>query len=112
MRRTGDGVLVVHHDSDVAGARADRRNAARPVREVRPNLTTLADALAELSGLLVNVEVKCLPWEPDADGDGTVMRATVDAIRAPTKPAAIVSSFFIGAVDTCRALAPRSRRRG
>ena len=25
--------------------------------------------------MVVNAEVKCLPWEPDADRDGSVMRA-------------------------------------
>jgi glycerophosphoryl diester phosphodiesterase len=58
----------------------------------------------------VNAEVKCLPWEPDADRDGSVMRATLDAIVAfaATAPGGsfVISSFDIAAVDRARAYAP------
>jgi glycerophosphoryl diester phosphodiesterase len=56
--------------------------------------------------LLVNVEIKCLPWEPDADGaDRPVVHAAAAAVRAHA-PDAIVSSFDLDAVDACRAFAP------
>src|SRR5436190_11556423 len=82
VRRSGDGVLVVHHDPDI---RDVGRIASLPLAELRaarPQLATLEEALAACRGLVVNAEVKCLPWEPDVDTDGSVMRATIDAVRA------------------------------
>jgi glycerophosphoryl diester phosphodiesterase len=106
VRRTADGVLVVHHDPDAAGIGllADAGFAA--VRAARPDLPTLAEALAQCAGLLVNVEIKCLPWEPDADGpERRVLRAVIEQVRAAMTEV-VISSFELDAVDACRALAP------
>ena len=58
----------------------------------------------------MNAEVKCLPWEPDADRDGSVMRATLDLISsrdtAVDGGSFVVSSFYLGAVDLARAYTP------
>jgi glycerophosphoryl diester phosphodiesterase len=112
VRRSADGVLVVHHDPDVNGAGPIAQASLAELRAAHPDLATLDDALTACVGLLVNVEVKCLPWEPDADKDGSVMRATLDMIDAhtPTTTAAggsfVVSSFYLGAVDLVRSYAP------
>ncbi len=83
VRRTADDVLVVHHDPEVKGFGIDRRRARSPrCARPGPRSPTLAEALAACRGLLVNAEIKCLPWEPDADTDGSVMRCDVDAIVA------------------------------
>ena len=62
VHRTADGVLVVHHDAAVAGvgllADAPVRRDPRPRC---PTVPTLAEALDACAGLLVNVEIKCLP---------------------------------------------------
>jgi glycerophosphoryl diester phosphodiesterase len=56
--------------------------------------------------LIVNVEIKCLPWEPDADDDKrTVLHAVLDVLGARNDEV-IVSSFDLGAVDACRVAAP------
>jgi len=60
--------------------------------------------------MVVNVEIKCLPWEPDPDTpDHTVVRAVAERLRTgellPVSDV-IVSSFDLDAVDACRALAP------
>src|SRR3954471_509687 len=106
VRRTADGVLVVHHDPDAPaiGLLADAEFAN--VRAARPDIPTLAEALAQCEGLLVNVEVKCLPWEPDSDlPDRPVLRAVIEHVRA-SSTAVVISSFELDAVDACRALAP------
>ena len=72
----------MHHDPDVAGVGPIAQMPFAELRAARPDVATLDEALAACRGLLVNVEVKCLPWEPDADRDGSVMRATLDAIVA------------------------------
>lgn len=107
VRRTADDVLVVHHDSAVEGFGVLREHEHRALVEQHPDVPTLADVLEELRGLLVNLEVKCLPWEPDPDPDHSVVRATVDLVRARgLGESVIVSSFDLGAVDAVRAYAP------
>ena len=106
VRRTADDALVLSHDPDVEGLGLVRGVEFARLRTERPDVPTLAEALDELRGLLVNVEIKCLPWEPDADDeDRSVVRAVIDAIRDANADV-IVSSFDLGSVDACRELAP------
>src|SRR4051794_18219830 len=109
VRRSADEVLVVHHDPHLPGADPHLSGAdpdlhsAGPIaraslselRTAQPDLATLDDALTACAGLVVNVEVKCLPWEPDADKDGSVMRATLDTIAAHTATAAATGGSFV-----------------
>jgi glycerophosphoryl diester phosphodiesterase len=106
VRRTADGVPVVHHDPDAAGIGLLADAEFPSVRAARPDLPTLAEALTQCAGLLVNIEIKCLPWEPDADGpERRVLRAVIEQVRAGTTEV-VISSFELDAIDACRALAP------
>jgi glycerophosphoryl diester phosphodiesterase len=107
-RRTADGRLVVHHDPHVDGFGLIFAEPFAALRAARPKIPTLAEALEECAGMIVNVEIKCLAWEPDADTpDREVVHAVVDLLRATTAPVdLIVSSFDLGAIDACRAFAP------
>src|SRR6476646_5761786 len=111
VRRSADGVLTVHHDPDVAGVGHIAQTTIADLRAAQPDIATLDEALAACRGLLVNAEVKCLPWEPDADRDGSVMRAALDAIDAFAAGAPdtsfVISSFSIDAVDLAREYAPQ-----
>jgi glycerophosphoryl diester phosphodiesterase len=99
VRRTADDVLVLSHDP------LDPQPFAT-LRAARPDVPTLAGALDALRGLIVNVEIKCLPWEPDADTtDHRVVRAVVDTIRAHDVDT-IISSFDLASVDAAREFAP------
>jgi glycerophosphoryl diester phosphodiesterase len=105
-RRTSDDVLVVHHDPDVDGAGHMIGMTFTALRAAHPEIPTLEEALAACTGMLVNVEIKCLPWEPDPDTDDrAVVRAVVDEMRRHALEY-VVSSFDLGAVDACRAIAP------
>ena len=104
-RRTADGVLVVHHDPQVDRVGLIAEATYARLHETAPHVPTLVDALGACAGLVVNVEVKCLPWEPDADTDRSVLRSVVDVVRERV-PDAVVSSFDLGAVDASRAYAP------
>ena len=110
VRRTLDGVLLVHHDPAIAGVGAIGTITFADIRTAVPAVPTLDEALDALRGLVVNVEVKCLPWEPDADVDGSVMRATLDVISAYVRDAntgmIVVSSFSLAAVDLAREYEP------
>jgi glycerophosphoryl diester phosphodiesterase len=104
VRRTADQVAVIHHDPEVEGYGLI---AARPFTELRaeqPDLPTLAEALDVLGGLLVNIEVKCLPWEPDADPDGEVMETVAELVaERGLIGSVVVSSFDLGALGSLRA---------
>jgi glycerophosphoryl diester phosphodiesterase len=108
VRRSADGVLIVHHDAiaDPVGPLVEQPFAA--IRAARPAIPTLAEALDACAGMLVNVEVKCLPWEADADPEQVVARAAVDLIRERDAHV-VVSSFDLGTVDAVRAYAPELR---
>jgi glycerophosphoryl diester phosphodiesterase len=104
VRRTADLVAVIHHDPEVEGYGLI---AARPFAELRaeqPDVPTLPEALEALAGLLVNIEVKCLPWEPDADPDGEVMEMVAEIVAARGLiDSVVVSSFDLGALGSLRA---------
>lgn len=99
-RHTADGVVVVHHDPEVEGVGLLRDADFARLRAARPDIPTLAEALAETAGLVVNVEMKRLPWEPDADPDHRLVDDVV-ALVAPYRTEVVISSFDLGAVDAC-----------
>ena len=67
VRRTADERLVVHHDPHVDGFGLIVEHPFAELRAAHPEIPTLAEALDACAGMIVNVEIKCLPWEPDAD---------------------------------------------
>jgi glycerophosphoryl diester phosphodiesterase len=106
VRRAADSTLVVHHDSGIDGFGLLVDHDFDAIRAAHPEIPTLREALDECAGMLVNVEIKCLPWEPDSDTPTReVARATVDLVRE-LGANVIISSFDLGAVDAVRALAP------
>jgi glycerophosphoryl diester phosphodiesterase len=105
VRRTLDGVLVVHHDPHVPDVGLLSGLDFDALRTLAPFVPTLEEALRACDGMLVNVEVKCLPWEPDADHGGVVAKAAADVIRA-CEARTVMSSFHIAAIDTVRNYAP------
>ncbi len=107
-RRTRDDVLVVHHDAEIAGFGLLRAHDLAAVRASFPEVATLVDALDECTGMVVNVEIKCLPWDPDPDSaDHAVVRAVAELIAGRADRAnVIVSSFSLDAVDAARSFRP------
>jgi len=110
VRRTADHELVVHHDPNVADFGLIIDEPFQKLRTARPEIPTLREALEACAGMIVNVEIKCLPWEPDPDTpDREVVRAVIALLRAeafvPLRDI-IISSFDLGAIDASRDLAP------
>ncbi|HET9600676.1 MAG TPA: glycerophosphodiester phosphodiesterase, partial [Acidimicrobiales bacterium] len=64
VRRSADGVLVVHHNADLADGRAVASTASR---ELPGTVPALDEALAACEGMTVNVEIKNDPDEPGFD---------------------------------------------
>ncbi len=103
VRRSADGVLVVHHDP----VRDGRPIAATPRAELPGDVAELPDALRAAAPLPVNVEVKNLQ-EPDGsyDPSGEFARAVVAAVEGtPGRGPVFYSSFDLA---TCRDLARAS----
>jgi glycerophosphoryl diester phosphodiesterase len=103
VRRTEDGVLVVHHDASVNDGRVI---ASTPWRELPAHVPTLGDALDACTGVWVNIEIKNDPAEPDFDPDD---RAAVDVLAALAERGPgrwLLSSFRLRTIDRCRALDP------
>jgi glycerophosphoryl diester phosphodiesterase len=110
-RRSADGWIVVHHDPVVVGFGLIAEHAFTALRAAHPEIPTLVEALEACAGMIVNVEIKCLPWEPDADTERAAVRAVGEIVRGAARPGApgsefIVSSFDLGAVDASLAFAP------
>jgi len=107
VRRTRDDALVLCHDPGPAGGPVLATIDLADVRADFPAIPTLTEALDECAGLLVNVEIKNLPWEPDFDPDERVATAVVDLLRARAgTDRVLVSSFHLPTVDHVRAGAP------
>ncbi|HEX3541752.1 MAG TPA: glycerophosphodiester phosphodiesterase [Acidimicrobiales bacterium] len=104
VRRTADGVLVVHHDADLPG-----RGPIVSLRlsELPPSVPQLDAALDACGDLVVNIEVKALPGEADYDptyGLGRlVARFVADRGIAGR---VVVSSFDLSALDAALAVEP------
>lgn len=107
VRRTRDGVLVVHHDPAVADGPVIAEADLAWFREHRPEMPTLEESLDECVGLLVNVEIKNLPWEPGFDADeGAAAEVAALLAKRGGRDRIIVSSFHLATVDRVRELDP------
>jgi glycerophosphoryl diester phosphodiesterase len=108
VRRTSDGVAVLNHDPQVEGYGLVWSRTFAELRAELPHVPTLAEALDELAGLLVNIELKCLPWDPDADPGGEVCDLVVNEVAARSlHDQVIVSSFDLAVVQGLRERDPR-----
>jgi glycerophosphoryl diester phosphodiesterase len=105
VRRTRDGVLVVHHDPVLpqGAVVAHVAHAALPA-----HIPTLTEALDACAGMWVNVEVKNDPSEPDFDVSESIAEATAQLLTARSDPAErwLVSSFSRATIDVVHAVAP------
>ena len=105
VRRTGDGVLVVHHDPVVPGVGpiADVARAALP-----DWLPTLDAVLTLCTGFdLVDVELKNSPFEPGFDAGPALAVAVGAAVAAsPVAHRAVVTSFHLPTLDAVKAASP------
>jgi glycerophosphoryl diester phosphodiesterase len=103
VRRSADGVLVVHHDARVSDGRVI---TTTPWQELPWYVPTLGDALDACTGAWVNIEIKNDELEPDFDPDDRVA-VEVLALLAERAPARwLISSFRLRTVDRCRLLDP------
>lgn len=116
VRRTRDGVLVVHHDAVVPRASGSAEDAGPMVialtdaHDLPEHVPTFAEALDACEGMWVNVEIKNDPDDPDFDPTDSIADATIAVLAARREPQRwVISSFRIETIDRCRELAPDIR---
>jgi len=104
VRRTHDGMLVVHHDPRVD----DGREIIETTRlELPGHVPTLAEALDACGTMWVNVEIKNDPTEPDFDGTDEVASIVATELLARDEASRfLVSSFRRETIDRFRKTAP------
>jgi glycerophosphoryl diester phosphodiesterase len=104
VRRTADGVIVVHHDAHYADGRLLRSLTGE---ELPDDVPSLAEAFEACGDLGVNIEIKNLPEDPDFDNDHEVADAVAGMVRAyRSLDKVLVSSFNINDVDRIRQIDP------
>ena len=104
VRRTSDGRAAVVHDATLADGRPVADVA---LDEVPPEVPRLVEALDACAGMVVNVEVKNAPWDPDFDPDEALAELVVRTLaERGGRDRVLVSSFGEGAVARVRELDP------
>jgi len=107
VRRTGDGLLAVHHDAALPDLGPLCERTLAELREVRPALPTLEESLDACAPMLVNIEIKNFPRDPDHDPTERVAAAVVDLLHGRGgHDRVLVSSFSLDTIDRVRALDP------
>lgn len=107
VRRTADDQLVVHHDAHLADGRviADTPSDALP-----DHVPTLGAALDACEGIVVNIEIKNIPGEPDLDPSHWLAWAVAAELTARGGGARwLISSFNLGTITRSRAVDPAAR---
>lgn len=105
VRRTLDGVLVVHHNPDLADGRVICQVRAS---DLPSSVPTLDEALDACAPLWVNVEIKNDPSEADFDPTDDIAARTVECLRSRPEGSDrwLISSFRRETIERCHAEAP------
>ena len=102
VRRTSDGVLVVHHDPHLADGRPI---VAVSAAELPPHVPNLHAALDACAGMWVNIEIKNDVNEPDFDPTDAIADKTLAALAERHDDQRwLISSFRLETIDRCKAL--------
>jgi glycerophosphoryl diester phosphodiesterase len=101
-RRTADGAVVVHHDAQLADGRVIVDLVAA---ELPTHIPSLAEALDACAGMVVNIEIKNWPDDPDFDAGERVAEQVVELVASTGwRQDVLVSSFHLPTIDRVRAL--------
>lgn len=103
VRRTVDGVLVVHHDAVLPDGRV---LVETPWRELPRYVPTFGEALDACDGAWVDIEIKNFPHEPDFDTDDRVAVEVLAELAERVAGRWLISSFRLETIDRCRLVEP------
>ena len=92
VRRTKDGVLVVHHDPTIDEVALAHTRA----RDLPPYVPTLEEAMNALTGVTINVEIKNSKSakEPTYDDTGAFVREVLDFLHGADVASSVIISCF------------------
>jgi len=92
VRRTNDGVLVIHHDPAID----DVPLAHTRARDLPAYVPTLEEAMDALGGVTVNVEIKNSKSanEPTYDDTGAFVREVLDFLHGADVASSVIISCF------------------
>lgn len=108
VRGTADGQLVVHHDAVIPGLGAITDLTTAELADAAPTLCSFAEAMEVCAGMIVNVEIKSSPADPDYDPEQMVAGLVVEWLHEHDRTDdVIVSSFDPATVDRVRYLSDR-----
>jgi glycerophosphoryl diester phosphodiesterase len=108
VHRSADGELVVHHDAVAPGVGLLAEHGLATIRAARPDVPTLDEVFDLAEGLLVNVEIKNSPPDPDFDPTERAAALVVDLVRRRDLfDRVLVSSFHLPTIDRVRDLDAR-----
>ncbi len=109
VRRTADGVLVVHHDPAIEDVGRIPLVSMADIRRSAPWVPTFEEALDACTGV-VNVEIKNSPAEPDHDPDDGVAQSVAPVLLGLIERGSalefVVSSFNPRTIARVREVAP------
>jgi glycerophosphoryl diester phosphodiesterase len=94
VRRTADGMLVVHHDESIPAEGPIVELGAAALADRAPWIPTFAEAMEACAGMWVNVEVKNSPPERDYDPDDSVLSLALDHLRRTGAARRVLLSSF------------------
>lgn len=104
VRRGAGGALVVHHDPALPDGRPILNLA---VADLPNDIPLLEAAVEACDGMLVNIEIKNVPIDPDFDPDESVAGAVAAlVIERGWVGRILVSSFTMATIDTILAAEP------
>lgn len=104
VRLSADGVVVVHHDAQLADG---RMLGELTIEQLPDSVPSLAEALEACEGMGVNIEIKNLPDDPDYDADHAVVDAVAGLAQAYLGPErTLISSFNMDSVDRMHRVDP------
>lgn len=107
VRRTADSKASVHHDPHLADGRLISDIAAA---DLPPEVPLLDAALEACGEVMVNVEIKNVPIDPDFDAEQVLADVVVNTVaQLGIGERIVVSSFGFDAIERTRALNPELR---
>lgn len=107
IRRTADGVLVLHHDAEVPGVGPIVGLTFDELRAAAPHVPTPDEMLGVSGDLVIDIEIKNSPHDGDYDPEHTSADLVVEWIRRESLHwRTFVSSFNWDTMDRVRHLDP------
>ncbi|MDQ3782022.1 MAG: glycerophosphodiester phosphodiesterase, partial [Actinomycetota bacterium] len=107
VRRTEDEVLVVHHDAVVGDLGPIVATPFDVLRRQAPWIPTIDEVFHVTGDLLLDLEIKNDPTQPDHDPDqGVAQRVAAWVVENRLHRRAVVTSFDCGAIAAVRSQDP------